>query len=177
MKLILIARVECRQVTNRFQMVSPLLHVGCCDRGERGRRPQGRTEAAQGKRKGREGAGHGGCLYRRNLNLQRPRFNYSHVIHPTSESSMWISKRMRFNEIFASTVSDRPSEQRFKKSNFHSTPEPLSNIFFGVTSAKTNVELFFQYLLSIFLTSGPDDHRWIDLLDLIIWFHFCRHYS
>jgi hypothetical protein len=56
--------------------------------GGRGRRLQGRTEAAQGKRKGPEEAGHGDCLYRRNLNIQRPRFNYSHVIHPTSESSM-----------------------------------------------------------------------------------------
>jgi hypothetical protein len=37
---------------------------------ERGKRHQGRTEAAQGKRKGREGAGHGGCLYRRKLNIQ-----------------------------------------------------------------------------------------------------------
>jgi hypothetical protein len=111
-------------------MVSPLLHVGCCGREGRGRRHQGRTEAAQGKRKGREGAGHGGWLYRRNINIQCPRFNYSHVIHSTSESSMWISKRSRFNEIFTSAVSDRPSEQRFKKSNFRSTPEPLSNIFF-----------------------------------------------
>jgi hypothetical protein len=41
-----------------------------------------------------------------------------------------MSKRLRFDEIFASAVSDRPSEQRFKKSNFWSTPEPL---FFGVT--------------------------------------------
>jgi hypothetical protein len=31
---------------------------------------------------------------------------------------MWIVKRSRFDEIFASAVSDRPSEQRFKKSNF-----------------------------------------------------------
>jgi hypothetical protein len=74
-------------------MVSPLLHVSCCGREGRGRRHQGRTEAAQGKRKGREGAGHGGWLYRRNLNIQWSRFNYSHVIHSTSESSMWISKR------------------------------------------------------------------------------------
>jgi len=27
-------------------------------------------------------------------------------------------KRLRFDEIFAATVSDRPSEQRFKKSTF-----------------------------------------------------------
>jgi hypothetical protein len=42
---------------------------------------------------------------------------------------------MRFDEIFASAVSDRPSEQQFKKSNFgqlHSLF--LSNlIFLGVT--------------------------------------------
>jgi hypothetical protein len=90
MKLILIVREECRQGTNGFQMVSPLLHVGLLQQGGggRGRRHQGRTEVAQGKRKGREGAGHGGCLYRRILNIQRSRFNYSHVIHPTSESSM-----------------------------------------------------------------------------------------
>jgi hypothetical protein len=73
-------------------------------------------------------------VYRRNLNIQRSKLNYSHVIHPTSESSMWISKWLCFDEIFTSAVSDRPSEQRFKKSNFRSTPEPLSNIFFGVTS-------------------------------------------
>jgi hypothetical protein len=57
-------------------------------------------------------------IYRRNLNIQRPKLNYSHVIHPISESSMWISKQLCFNEIFASAVSDQPSEQRFKKSNF-----------------------------------------------------------
>jgi hypothetical protein len=28
------------------------------------------------------------AVYRRNLNIQQPKFNYSHVIHPTSESSM-----------------------------------------------------------------------------------------
>jgi hypothetical protein len=27
-------------------------------------------------------------VYRRNLNIQRPKLNYSYVIHPTSESSM-----------------------------------------------------------------------------------------
>jgi hypothetical protein len=27
-------------------------------------------------------------VYRRTLNIQRPKLNYSHVIHPTSESSM-----------------------------------------------------------------------------------------
>jgi hypothetical protein len=27
-------------------------------------------------------------VYRRNLNIQRPKLNYSHVIHPTSKSSM-----------------------------------------------------------------------------------------
>jgi hypothetical protein len=69
------------------------------------------------------------AVYRENLNIGRPKFNYSHVIHLTSESIMWIVKRSRFDEIFASAVSDRPSEQRFKKSNFWSTPETLS-IFF-----------------------------------------------
>jgi hypothetical protein len=34
------------------------------------------------------------------------------------ESSMWVSKHMCFNEIFASAISDRPSKQRLKKSNF-----------------------------------------------------------
>jgi hypothetical protein len=72
-------------------------------------------------------------VYRRNLNIQRSKLNYSHVIHPTSESSMWISKRLRFDEIFTSVISDWPSEQRFKKSTFRSTLEPLCNIFFGVT--------------------------------------------
>jgi hypothetical protein len=33
MKLILIAREECRQGTNGFQMASPLLHVGLLQQG------------------------------------------------------------------------------------------------------------------------------------------------
>jgi hypothetical protein len=80
--------------------------------------------------------GHGGCFCRRNLNIRRPKINYSYMIHLISESSMWIVKWSRFDEIFTSAVSDRPSEQRFKKSNFWSTPKPLSNIFFGVTSGQ-----------------------------------------
>jgi hypothetical protein len=82
--------------------------------------------------------GHGGCFCRRNLNIRRPKINYSHVIHLTSESSMWIVKQSHFDEIFASAVSDRPSEQRFKKSNFRSTPEPLSNIIFLVLQKMNN---------------------------------------
>jgi hypothetical protein len=73
-----------------------------------------------------QGLGHGWLFYRRNLNIRWPKINYSYVIHPTSESSTWIVKRSRFNETFTSAVSDRPSEQRFKKSKFQSTPEPLS---------------------------------------------------
>jgi hypothetical protein len=125
----LIAREECRQGTDGFQMVSPLLHVGLLRQGGKGKVAPRENRGGAGKKKGTEGAGHSGCLYRRNLNIQRPRFNYSHVIHPTSESSMWISKRPRFDEIFASAVSDQPSEQWFKKTNFWSTPEPLSVFF------------------------------------------------
>jgi hypothetical protein len=40
------------------------------------------------------------------------------VIHSTSESTLWISKGMHFDEIFASTVSICLSEQWLKKSNF-----------------------------------------------------------
>jgi hypothetical protein len=86
------------------------------------------VETAAGLRKTeQEGGGTGAqrtiegwtrLFYRRNINIQRPKLNYLYVIHPTSESSMWISKRLRFDEIFASTVSDWPLEQRFKKSNF-----------------------------------------------------------
>jgi hypothetical protein len=65
-------------------------------------------------------------FYRRNLNIQRLKLNYSYVIHPTSESSMWISKQLRFDEIIAFTVSDRPSEQWFKKLNF----SQLQSLFF-----------------------------------------------
>jgi hypothetical protein len=46
-----------------------------------------RAEAAQGKRKDRETSNDTG-FKGENLNIQRPKFNYSHVIHPTSESSM-----------------------------------------------------------------------------------------
>jgi hypothetical protein len=71
---------------------------------------------------------------------QRLKLNYQSVIHPTSESSMWIVKRSRFDEIFAFAVSDRPSEQRFKKSNFgqlRSLSKPYLNfnfVFLGVTA-------------------------------------------
>jgi hypothetical protein len=90
----------------------------------------------KGKRRGQGGGPpgdrtvNGGCFYRRNRNIRWPNINYSYVIHLTSDSSMWIIKWSRFDEIFTSAVSDRPSEQRFKKSNFWSTPESL---FFGVT--------------------------------------------
>jgi hypothetical protein len=91
--------------------------------GAQGSRARG--GGTQGQRTGEQR-----LIYRWNLNIQRPKFNYSHMIHPTSESSMWISKRSRFIEIFVSAVSDRLSEKWFKKTNFQSTPEPLSNIFF-----------------------------------------------
>jgi hypothetical protein len=97
--------------------------------GERGRQHQGRTEAARRDK----WLGEGWLIYRENLNIRRPKINYLYVIHLTSESSMWIVKWSRFDEIFASAVSDRPSEQRFKKSNFQSIPEPLS-IFFCITA-------------------------------------------
>jgi hypothetical protein len=141
MKLILIARVECRQGTNGFQMVSPLLHVGLLRQGGRGRWHQGRTEAAHKDK----WTGEGWLIYREKLNIWRQKINYSYVIHPTSKSSMWIVKRSRFNEIFASAVSDQQSEQRFKKSNFWSTPEPLSNIFFCVTFVKVYIWCYCKY--------------------------------
>jgi hypothetical protein len=90
--------------------------------GGRGRRHQGRTEAAHRDK----WPGEGWLIYREKLNLRWSKINYSYVIYPTSESSMWIVKRSHFDEIFTSAVSDRPSEQRFKKSNFRSTLEPLS---------------------------------------------------
>jgi hypothetical protein len=54
----------------------------------RGRWHKGKGRGGAGRKKGTGRAGHGGCFYRRNLNIQRPIFNYSNVIHPTSESSM-----------------------------------------------------------------------------------------
>jgi hypothetical protein len=83
------------------------------DGEEKGQRTGGRRSDGTRKRWGWTWY----MFYRRNLNIQRPKVNYSYVVHPTSESSMWISKWLRFDEIFASAVSDRPSEQRFKKSN------------------------------------------------------------
>jgi hypothetical protein len=66
------------------------------------------------------------------------------MIYSTSESSMWISKQIHFNEIFASAVSVRASEQRFKKLNFSQPRNPflikkydLINLF-GVTSRTYN---------------------------------------
>jgi hypothetical protein len=110
----------------------------------------GRKEAAQGSRIGRkkrwpeEGAG----PEKPNCN-QGLKLNYRSVIHPTFESSMWIVKRSRFDEIFASTVSDRPSEQRFKKSNFWSTTEPLSNFFWCYTfDSKILTPLHWMYSCS-----------------------------
>jgi hypothetical protein len=44
MKLILIARVECRQGINEFQMVSPLLHIGLLRQGGGG---EGGTKEGQ----------------------------------------------------------------------------------------------------------------------------------
>jgi hypothetical protein len=35
-----------------------------------------------------QGLGYSWFFYRRNLNIRRPKINYSYVIHPTSESSM-----------------------------------------------------------------------------------------
>jgi hypothetical protein len=90
-----------------------------------------------------------GYFYRRNLNIQRPKINYLYVIHPTSQSSTWIGKRSRFDDIFASAVSDWPSEQRFEKSNFRSTPEPLSNIFFGVTLLLHNAIILWWTIASV----------------------------
>jgi hypothetical protein len=97
----------------------------------------GRKEGAQGSRIGRkkrwpeEGAGPAVYIGKLNCN-QWLKLNYRSVIHPTSESSIWIVKRSRFDDIFASAVSDRLSEQRFEKSNVWSSPEPLSIYFFFV---------------------------------------------
>jgi hypothetical protein len=44
MKLILIAREECRQGTNGFQMVSPLLHIGLLWQGGGGEGEGGTKE-------------------------------------------------------------------------------------------------------------------------------------
>jgi hypothetical protein len=99
---------------------------------------EGRVEAAQGVSKG----GKKKNDWRKELArlfIEKPncnqglKLNYRSVIHPTFESSMWIVKWSRFNEIFVSAVSDQPSEQWFKKSKFWSTLEPLSIFFFGVT--------------------------------------------
>jgi hypothetical protein len=46
-----------------------------------------RAEAAQGKKKDRETSNDTG-FKRENINIQRSKFNYSYVIHLTSESSM-----------------------------------------------------------------------------------------
>jgi hypothetical protein len=45
-----------------------------------------RAEATQGKRKEQETSNDTG-FKGENLNIERKKFNYSHVIHPTSESS------------------------------------------------------------------------------------------
>jgi hypothetical protein len=55
MKLILIARVECRQGTNGFQMVSPLLHVGLLRQGG----GEGDTKEEQRRRREKERDGKG----------------------------------------------------------------------------------------------------------------------
>jgi hypothetical protein len=86
-------------------MVSPpsFLLLLCCAAGlaalspssfgrlQQGREGEGgteeRAEAAQAKRKDQETSNDTG-FKGENLNIQRSKFNYSHVIHPTSESSM-----------------------------------------------------------------------------------------
>jgi hypothetical protein len=68
--------------------------LGCCGRG-------GKTAAAgEGRAEAAQGANRGGrkkndrrkelvtIVYRENLNIRRPKFDYSHVIHPISESIM-----------------------------------------------------------------------------------------
>jgi hypothetical protein len=117
--------------------------LGCCGRGGKtAAAGEGRAEPAQGM----SGGGRKKNDRRKELSrlfLEKPKcnqglkLNYRSVIHPTSESSMWIVKWSHFDEIFASAVSDRPSKQRFKKSNF----SQLRNLFlyysffsfFGVT--------------------------------------------
>ena len=54
--------------------------------------------------------------------IQRPRFIGSPPIHPLSELDMWVVKRIRFDEPYASTVSDRSYAQHFKKSTFDQLP-------------------------------------------------------
>jgi hypothetical protein len=49
----------------------------------RGRRHRGKSRGGAGKKKGS-----GDKFKGENLNIQRSKFNYSHVIHLTSESSM-----------------------------------------------------------------------------------------
>jgi hypothetical protein len=128
---------SCRMETTRRREKDSCLTCTPCwvaVAGEgRGRQHGGKSRGGAGKRRIGK-AGSRWLFYRENLNIRRSKINYSYVIHPTSESSMWIVKWSRFDEIFTSAVSDRPSEQRFKKSNFQSTPEPLSNIFFSVTA-------------------------------------------
>jgi hypothetical protein len=80
------------------------------------------------------------CFGGEKLNIQRPKLNYSYLIHLTSESSMWISKWMCFDEIFASAVSVHPSEQWFKKSNFGQLQSPF------LIKLKSNLIILFCYI-------------------------------
>jgi hypothetical protein len=96
-------------------------------------------------------------FYRRNLNIQQPKLNYSYVIHPTFESSMWISKWLHFDEIFAFAVSDRPSEQRFKKSNFCQLRSLFFNIYIFCVTSPPKKNLSSNSAAS---TTEPKKDRW-----------------
>jgi hypothetical protein len=122
--------VDCKQQgEGRGIHVSPVLDVGLLWQGRE------RAEAAQGMsgggRKKNDQRKELSRLFIEKTNCNHGlKLNYRSVIHLTSEPSMLIVKRSCFDEIFASAFSDRPSKQRFKKSNFWSTLEPLSIYFF-----------------------------------------------
>ena len=54
----------------------------------------------------------------KNIPIRRSRFIGSPPIQLLSELGMWVVKRIRFNELYTATVSDRSYDQRFKKINF-----------------------------------------------------------
>jgi hypothetical protein len=118
-------------------MVSPLLHVGLLRQGGRGRWHQGRTEAVKGKRKGREGGGHRGCLYRRKLNIQRQDLiTHMWSIRPLNQACEYQNDRVSTRSSHPRSPIDYPSNG--SKSQIFCQLRSLFLFFFGVTLLQGN---------------------------------------
>jgi hypothetical protein len=64
-------------------------------------------------------------LYKKTYSIQLLKIDSHPWFIRTLNLSMWVVKQMRFNKIFASAVSVRPSDQRLKRSKFDQLRSPL----------------------------------------------------